>query len=86
MTKFDVRNSKVLDSAQLVVLLGEDFMNLRFMSNLMLAVGTCALILLAGAGTASASVPELDPGSAASGTALAVGAALLLVERYRRRN
>jgi hypothetical protein len=37
-------------------------------------------------GTAHASqVPELDPGTAASGIALLVGGALLLVERYRRR-
>ena len=62
-------------------------MNLRFVSNLTWTLGTCALFLLAGIGTASASaVPELDPGSAASGIALAVGAALLLAERYRRRN
>jgi len=40
---------------------------------------------MASAGTAFASVPELDPGSAASGIALAVGAALLLAERYRHR-
>jgi len=41
---------------------------------------------MAGIGTAFASqAPELDPGSAASGIALAVGAALLLAERYRRR-
>jgi len=41
---------------------------------------------MAGMGTAFAvQVPELDPGSAASGIALAVGAALLLAERYRRR-
>jgi len=41
---------------------------------------------IAGLGTAFAGpVPELDSGSAASGIALAVGAALLLAERYRRR-
>ena len=41
---------------------------------------------MAGTGVAFASVlPELDPGSAASGIALAIGAALLLAERYRRR-
>ena len=62
-------------------------MNLRFGSNLTRTVCAAALLFLAGVGTASASVvPELDPGSAASGIALAVGAALLLVERYRRRN
>lgn len=61
-------------------------MNHRVVSNLVWTVGTCALLWMAGIGTASASaVPELDPGSAASGIALAVGAALLLVERYRRR-
>jgi len=50
-------------------------------------LGACALLLVAGAGTVSAAfaVPELDPSSAASGIALAVGAALLLVERYRVR-
>jgi len=50
-------------------------------------LGTCGLLWLAGAGDAFAlaAVPELDPGSAASGIALAVGAALLLAERYRRR-
>jgi hypothetical protein len=61
-------------------------MNSRFVSNLAWAVGTCALLWMAGIGTASAQpVPELDPGSAASGIALAVGAALLLAERYRHR-
>jgi len=61
-------------------------MNHRFVSNLAWTLGTCALLWIAGIGTAAASaVPELDPGSAASGIALAVGAALLLVERYRRR-
>jgi hypothetical protein len=49
-------------------------------------LGACGLVLMAGMGTASAAaVPELDPGSAGSGFALAIGAALLLVERYRRR-
>jgi hypothetical protein len=53
---------------------------------LVMMLGTCALLLTAGMGTASAAaVPELDPGSAGSGIALAVGAALLLVERYRGR-
>jgi hypothetical protein len=55
-------------------------------SKLALTLGACGLFLMAGIGTASAAaVPELDPGSAASGIALAVGAALLLVERYRGR-
>jgi hypothetical protein len=44
-----------------------------------------ALLLLAGSGVSFAGVPELDPGSAASGIALAVGAAVLMAERYRRR-
>jgi len=49
-------------------------------------LGACGLILVAGMGTASAApVPELDPGSAGSGIALSVGAALLIIERYRRR-
>ncbi len=57
-------------------------------SKLALTLGACGLFLMAGIGTASAapvSIPELDPGSAASGIALAVGAAMLLVERYRGR-
>jgi hypothetical protein len=49
-------------------------------------LGTSGLLWLAGANTAFANgVPELDPGSAASGIALALGAAALLAERYRRR-
>jgi hypothetical protein len=61
-------------------------MNRLVGSNLALMLGACTLLLMAGTGTASAAaVPELDPGSAASGIALAVGAALLLVERYRSR-
>jgi hypothetical protein len=50
--------------------------------------GFGGILLIAGAGTASAAmtiVPELDPGSAAGGIALAVCAALLIVERYRSR-
>jgi hypothetical protein len=50
------------------------------------------LLLLATHGTASAFIfpfphpaPELDPGTATSGLILAVGAALLLVERFRHR-
>jgi len=55
-------------------------------SKLVLMLGACGLILVAGMGTASAAaVPELDPGSAGSGIALAIGAALLIVERYRSR-
>jgi hypothetical protein len=58
----------------------------RFLSNLGWTLGTCGLLWIAGIGSASAqSVPELDSGSAATGIALAIGAALLLAERYRRR-
>jgi hypothetical protein len=59
----------------------------RFFANWMWILGACGLIWLAGSSDAFAiaAVPELDPGSAASGIALAVGAALLLAERYRRR-
>lgn len=63
-------------------------MNRRFVSNLPWILGTCGVLWLAGASDAfaiAAAVPELDPGSAASGIALAIGAALLLAERYRRR-
>ena len=61
-------------------------MNHLINSKLTLMLGVCGLILVAGIGTASASVvPELDPGSAGSGIALAIGAALLIVERYRAR-
>ena len=61
-------------------------MNRLVNSKLGLILGACGLILAAGIGTASAaSVPELDPGSAGSGIALAIGAALLIVERYRSR-
>lgn len=51
-------------------------------------LGVSALLLLAGSGPSFAieAVPEFDPGSAASGIALAVGAAVLMAERYRRRN
>ena len=59
----------------------------RFFANSAWILGACGLIWLAGSGEAFAAptVPELDPGSAASGIALAIGAALLLAERYRRR-
>ena len=62
-------------------------MKSRTFSNLWV-LGTCGLLWLAGSGNAFAGVlivPELDPGSAASGIALALGAAVLLAERYRRR-
>jgi hypothetical protein len=56
-------------------------------SNLAWTVGICGLLFLAGAGSSIAGtpVPELDPGSAVGGIALAIGAALLVAERYRRR-
>ena len=60
-------------------------MNSRTISKLARTLGACGLLWMAGAGTAFAAVPELDPGSAASGIALAVGAVLLLAERYRHR-
>jgi len=47
---------------------------------------SCGLLLLGLHGTAfAAPVPELDPGTASSGLVLAVGATLLLIERFRRR-
>jgi hypothetical protein len=59
----------------------------RFVSNLAWTLGTSAMLWVAAAGAASAApiVPELDPSSASAGIALAVTAALLLAERYRRR-
>jgi hypothetical protein len=65
----------------------ENDVNRQSKSKLVLMLGACCLVLVARMGTASAAVavPELDPGSAGSGIALTVGAALLLAERYRRR-
>jgi hypothetical protein len=63
-------------------------MNRGLVANFGWILGTCGLLWLAGTGIANAGpvgVPELDPGSAASGIALAIGAALLLAERNRRR-
>lgn len=59
----------------------------RFFSNLAWTLGVCAALWIAGAGNsiAGAPVPELDPGSVVGGIALAITAALLLAERYRRR-
>ena len=56
-------------------------------SNLAWTVWICGLLFLAGTGSsfAGGSVPEMDPGSAVGGIALAITAALLLAERYRRR-
>lgn len=59
---------------------------------LFLVVMSCSVLVLALHGTAAAddwywggycNVPELDPGSAASGLALLGGGLLLLVERFR---
>ncbi len=63
---------------------------LRWLTSVIIA---CGLLVLALHGTAFAwdwgggycSVPELDPGTAASGVALLGGGLLLLVERYRHR-
>jgi hypothetical protein len=52
------------------------------------AVGAAVLIPLVGAGTVWArgqAIPELDPGSAVSGMAAAVGAILFYLERRRSR-
>jgi len=59
----------------------------RFFSNLAWTLGACGLLWLAGSGSAlaGAPVPELDSGSAVGGIALAITAAVLVAERYRRR-
>ena len=56
-------------------------------TNLAWTVAICGLLFLAATGSSFAGtpIPELDPGSAVGGIALAIGAALLLAERYRRR-
>jgi len=61
--------------------------NRRLVANSTWTLGICGLLLLAGVGSsfAGALVPELDPGSAVGGIALAITAAVLLAERYRRR-
>jgi hypothetical protein len=62
-------------------------MNSRSFSKLARILGACGLLWMAGISPAfAAPVPEMDPGSAATGITLAVGAALLLAERYRRRD
>jgi len=62
-------------------------MTRRWFSNLGWTGVICGLLFLAGTGSsfAGGSVPEMDPGSAVGGIALAIGAALLLAERYRNR-
>ena len=58
----------------------------KHLPRLLCLVGACAMVTLALGGLAHASaVPELDPGTAASGVTLLVGGALFLIERYRRR-
>ncbi|HEY6420955.1 MAG TPA: hypothetical protein VIX59_18310 [Candidatus Binataceae bacterium] len=54
--------------------------------SLLSLVGSTALIWMAASGRALAfSGPELDPGSSATGLAVLLGGAALLLERYRRR-
>jgi hypothetical protein len=61
-------------------------MDKKILSRLISIGVSSSLLLLALHGTALAtSVPELDPGTAAGGLTLAVGAALLVIERFRRR-
>ena len=61
--------------------------NRRLVSSLAWTLGVGSLLWLAGSGDAFAGgpVPELDAGGAVSGIALAITAAILLVERYRHR-
>jgi len=62
-------------------------MKKRMIAGAMTLAGACALFTLAFGGACYATpVPELDPGTAASGIALFVGGALLLIERHRRRH
>jgi len=61
-------------------------MKKRMIAGAVSLAGACALFTLAIGGTAYAiPAPELDPGTAASGIALFVGGALLLIERHRGR-
>jgi hypothetical protein len=62
-------------------------MKLSILNGMSWTLMVSGLLLLAGSGTSFAIsvVPELDAGSAASGIALVVGAAILMAERYRRR-
>ena len=61
-------------------------MKSRSFSNVARILGACGLLWMAGIRPAFAAVPEMDPGSAATGITLAIGAALLLAERYRHRD
>jgi hypothetical protein len=49
------------------------------------AIGGLLFLAATGSSFAGTPIPELDPGSAVGGIALSIGAALLLAERYRRR-
>ena len=62
-------------------------MTRRLFSNLGWTAAIGGLLFLAASGSsfAGAPIPELDPGSALGGIALAIGAALLLAEHFRRR-
>jgi len=63
-------------------------MNCKILSRLASLGVSSSLLLLALHGTAHAVIPpapELDPGTAAGGLTLAVGIALLVIERCRRR-
>ena len=60
----------------------------RFSSNSAWTFGTSGLLWLVASGISFAgttAVPELDTGTAVGGIALAITAAVLLAERYRRR-
>lgn len=48
------------------------------------AVGLLLMALHGNAGAVEAVVPEIDPSTMASGVAILGGAALLLIERFRR--
>jgi hypothetical protein len=63
-------------------------LSLNLTWNLAWTLGACGLLWLSSAGSSFAgtnAVPELDPGSAVGGIALVITAAVLLVERHRRR-
>lgn len=62
-------------------------MNGRTSRFLAIALAVSGICLFVGAGVAHAAggAPELDPGSAASGLALLVGGAMLIIERHRKR-
>jgi hypothetical protein len=49
------------------------------------AIGGLLFLAATGSSFAGTPIPELDPGASLGGIALAIGAALLLAERYRNR-